>query len=513
MEERKPRGYWTPEKIIDVAKQYNTLKDFREKENRAYRAAIELKILTQVTSHMQKNYRANTISYNDAYNKVWSYDMLSTFQRENPGLYKHLLKKGWYDKITKDFPRYSTNIKGGDVKIKKWTKEKLKKESLKYKTLSDFRKYSKNAYAAALKYNLIGTFITHLGDLQDRKPVGYWTYDKVKKVAQKYTNRKDFMDNDSAAAAWAKANGYWDDLTSDWDYLGSLNFRGVYAWEFTDKTVYVGLTDNFERREKEHLSDEGVTVVSKHMKETGLRPTFVKISDYLEVKEAQSLEECTIATYEDNGWISLNRAKAGGLGWCKRYWTLERVKEEAKKYNTKTSFKKGSYSAYNTAVKNGWMDEVTKGYKNLLIRWTPELVWKEVEKYNKLSEFRKHSSKAFHAARRLGIYDEIKNHLKVNKSPYEHSTQEDLINELPNYTSITNLRSQNPSLYNKFRSLGIENQMRDYYGLQTFTKWDDNSLEIEANKYNSRFDFQKGNPYAYQLSRKKGLLDLFFPKL
>ena len=42
------------------------------------------------------------------------------------------------------------------------------------------------------------------------------------------------------------------------------------------------------------------------------------------------------------------------------YWTYEKVEEEAKKYNTKGEFAKGSSRAYNKASQNGWIPDITK---------------------------------------------------------------------------------------------------------------------------------------------------------
>jgi hypothetical protein len=46
-----------------------------------------------------------------------------------------------------------------------------------------------------------------------------------------------------------------------------------------------------------------------------------------------------------------------------RYWTFERCKEEAMKYNKRNVFKLGSNGAYNSARKNGWLDGVCSHMK------------------------------------------------------------------------------------------------------------------------------------------------------
>lgn len=40
------------------------------------------------------------------------------------------------------------------------------------------------------------------------------------------------------------------------------------------------------------------------------------------------------------------------------YWTIDKVREEALKFNKRSDFQKCSLSAYSIAHKNGWLDDV-----------------------------------------------------------------------------------------------------------------------------------------------------------
>ncbi len=46
------------------------------------------------------------------------------------------------------------------------------------------------------------------------------------------------------------------------------------------------------------------------------------------------------------------------------YWTIDKVREEAKKFNSRSEFKRKSGSAYSYALKNGWLDDVCSDYTN-----------------------------------------------------------------------------------------------------------------------------------------------------
>jgi len=51
------------------------------------------------------------------------------------------------------------------------------------------------------------------------------------------------------------------------------------------------------------------------------------------------------------------------IGDCKKlpngYWDYEKCKEESKKYTGRKEFQKGNSSAYNTSLKNNWLDDFT----------------------------------------------------------------------------------------------------------------------------------------------------------
>lgn len=83
------------------------------------------------------------------------------------------------------------------------------------------------------------------------------------------------------------------------------------------------------------------------------------------------------------------------------YWTLERCKEEAKKYGTKSEWKSNSFS-YQIALNNKWIDECCahmegskpKGY------WTLEKCLEEAKKYKRKIEWSENSPTSYGVALR-----------------------------------------------------------------------------------------------------------------
>ena len=47
------------------------------------------------------------------------------------------------------------------------------------------------------------------------------------------------------------------------------------------------------------------------------------------------------------------------------YWTIDKVREEALKYTIRSSFKNNSASAYQTALKSDWLNDVCSHMNNV----------------------------------------------------------------------------------------------------------------------------------------------------
>lgn len=86
----------------------------------------------------------------------------------------------------------------------------------------------------------------------------------------------------------------------------------------------------------------------------------------------------------------------------KRKWTLEAVKKEAKKYQSRGELQKKNQGAYLAAWRNGWLDELGfPAYTSAprkAVKWTFEAVKAEAKKHKTRIAFRKHCPSAFQTA-------------------------------------------------------------------------------------------------------------------
>jgi hypothetical protein len=233
----------------------------------------------------------------------------------------------------------------------KWNYNSCKEESLKYKTRMDFKKNSPSAYSKCVKD--WPELLLHMEE--KRKPKGYWTYEKCKELASYCKARQEFFNKKGFAYEIARKNGWLDDICSHMDILGNLKKRCIYAYEFDDNYVYVGLTFNFEKRWITRLNDIN-DAVKKHIDKTGKYPIRKKLTDYVDIKMAVNLESEILRKYLEEGWNVLNRNKTGSLGGDHRVWTYEICKQEALKYDSLDEFRKQNNNCLSAIYKSNWKE-------------------------------------------------------------------------------------------------------------------------------------------------------------
>lgn len=131
--------------------------------------------------------------------------------------------------------------------------------------------------------------------------------------AKKYPNKRELRKRAYWLLTAIRSHKLQKQAYEHMDVLGNRRYRMIYAYEFPDHSVYVGLTFDYNKRDKEHKIQPG-SAVKKYMKRTGLTPVHKSLTGYVPVKDAQRLEGEYVEKYHSNGWKILNIAKTGGAG-------------------------------------------------------------------------------------------------------------------------------------------------------------------------------------------------------
>ena len=315
---------------------------------------------------------------------------------------------------------------------------------------------------------------------KDRKPHGYWTYERCYEEALNYKTRQEFYDNNLGAYQAAKGKKWLDD----------------YTW-------------------------------------------------FLSKNEAISLSG--------------------------KYWTKERCLEEAKKYKTRGEFSKNKSQAYFMSLKYGILDEVFGKETSQKPKryWTYEKCKEEAMKFEYLTDFKGKSMSAYDASRR---YNWIKDFTwlkkyKTNEGPFDIYVYEDVENKVVYVGLTNNIKRRHyhhkngiirhgvrkfDIVHNYFESIGkeiptpiikmheldfakdaqyYENLYRDAYerlGWKTLNiaktgenissiggkrKWTEEKINEEIKRLNctSRWDLGKKNYGAYAAAIKLGIIEKLFP--
>jgi hypothetical protein len=122
----------------------------------------------------------------------------------------------------------------------------------------------------------------------------------------------------------------------------------------------------------------------------------------------------------------------------KNYWTLERCKEDALKYKSRSEWSNNSAGAYHSSKKNGWYKECTI-HMEYMVRpngtWTKELLINEARKWKNLKDWRE-LGEGMSRAKPLGCYDESISHMIYKTKPIGYWNQkENVLAEALKYKS------------------------------------------------------------------------------
>lgn len=295
-----------------------------------------------------------------------------------------------------------------------WTKEKCHDAALKCKNKTEFRDKYGSANFTAIKNGWIDDICSHMDILKHNGE--YWIYEICKELALKCKSRTEFHGYYYAAHKVSLKNNWLDDICSHMKPTNK-NKRCIYAYEFSDNHVYVGLTYNLKNRHNRHMKNyKDNSAVNNYMKLSNIEPKLIQLTDYLNIKEAKNKEKYFVEKYKNENWIILNTAKTGSIGGITMKWTKEECYKKALKCKTKTEFYKKYASASGSALKNGWIDEICSHMNEIYVKrgyWNDyNNCLNEAIKQKTRTNFRKYGSGAFKSAVKNNWIDKIYKDMK-----------------------------------------------------------------------------------------------------
>ena len=163
----------------------------------------------------------------------------------------------------------------------------------------------------------------------------------------------------------------------------ALKYQTISEFKKANKSAYNSVLNSHRKHKSEIFSH--MTVVRDYSK---FHMVWTKKNVLNEAKKYKTRDEfhkksCTAYKYAGkNGWMKqacLHMTPTIELHNQKRYWTFQRCKVEAKKYQSRVEFKKSATGAYSRALKDQWLNKICKHmtpakelFKLKMIKWTFE---------------------------------------------------------------------------------------------------------------------------------------------
>jgi predicted GIY-YIG superfamily endonuclease len=327
------------------------------------------------------------------------------FRKRACGAYDSSLRNHWIDEVCYHMNTNKRNPKGH------WTKERCIKAALKCDSRNEFHKKYPGAYNNCFVKKWLDEVCSHMRSVM---PNGYWTKDRCYKEALKYKYRNEFSQKSASAYACASSRGWLSDICNHMSYKGSYMRRNIYAFEFENKIVYVGLTCDIPKRKGEHLTDNKSSV-KKFIDTTGSKFEFKVLTGFLTEEEASNQEKKFIIKYKKEGWRLLNKSSGGTLGSGTKKWTKNRCQNEALKYKSRSEFQKKCSGAYKSSKRNNWIDEVCSHMITVQLPhgyWTKQKCIDKALEYKSRNEFQRENKGAYFAAWKNKWLKEMFAHIK-----------------------------------------------------------------------------------------------------
>lgn len=223
--------------------------------------------------------------------------------------------------------------------------------------------------------------------------------------------------------------------------------------------------------------------------------------------------------YDDGYWPIPDKKPNG-------YWTLEKCKEICKNYDSQTDLMRDHRDVYAAVKEHGWQKDCfspMKGRKRPNGYWTLEKCKEEASKYDSPVEMRRESYNAFTAMRSHGWYDECCAEMKSRRVPNNFWNEERIMEVILTTNSRTEFQSNYPGAYGAAIAQGVYERLTEMMVEQELwkakntkrskktkpdTKWSDEMAINRASNYKSLYEFRTKDSTAYHALVVRGLLEI-----
>ena len=220
---KRPRGYWTLERLQADALRFQTRGAWQKCSPTAYQAANKRGVLEGCCGHMVDGKKPDGHwTLERCKEDALRFETKSAWAQGSSSAYRAARIKGFFEACC-------AHMVGPRKPAGYWTLERCKEDALRFETKSAWVAGSSAVYSAAHKQGFLEECFGHMAELQ--KPHGYWTLERCKEDALRFETRSDWQKGSRGAYQAAHAKGFLEEccghMTSPdgyahWDGDGSL---------------------------------------------------------------------------------------------------------------------------------------------------------------------------------------------------------------------------------------------------------------------------------------------------
>lgn len=371
----------------------------------------------------------------------------SEWQTANPLSYRWAAKNGWLDECSADM-----------LEIRKpngyWTLEKCKEESLKFKTKVEWRTTHRASFTKANKSGWLTTCCEHMDisplwfgpssilEFLLSHDIQYLAEHRFKGFSEVARRPFDFylpdfdlvieFHGDQHRIGWgrrvddAKSIQERDLSKKDWALGQRIEYLEIKQWDISSKediqSKVLQKLEEISKKNKNKLTlvKRGLTPAEIQKSTSRVKWTLVackaESGKHETIKEWRFASEGSYQAAFKKGWLAACTDHMDRLLAPKNYWSLDRCKEDAKKYKTKVEWSKAKPSGYSVAVSRGWVPECTEHMSdarktNPQRLWTYEKCIDLARQCSTRAEFKRSSGSAYLRARIKGWLEDCCAHM------------------------------------------------------------------------------------------------------
>lgn len=164
MKKRNPRGFWTFEKLRDIARLYPDQGSFKKGNKDAYNAAHRKHLMSAICPHMPAP-RRSAYTLEEIQSEANKHTRRIDFKKKKESIYQAALCRDDYEQIVAHMD---------DSKAVAYTLEELKDIASRYSTAGEFKNSNPTAHRAACRRNDYESIIEHMQKLRND-----WTLQEI----------------------------------------------------------------------------------------------------------------------------------------------------------------------------------------------------------------------------------------------------------------------------------------------------------------------------------------------